>query len=366
MRHAIKEKVQHGHQTLSNYWVYRTFQSPRTQKAIRFLRVAFISVSIYQIGYSNGMVHFAQNPKGVELEMIRFSLGIPDGDKLEDHVHPRTSRTHLRVKTIGERIIGSAVEHCKSQVEAATREKASMSIATKADKGEANRFKDFTVDQLDAEIEKWQKACNRLNGKWSFVVSKSPVINAFVTGFCPRKVFVCTGIIERLKLTDDELAMVIGHELSHVILGHTEEEIPTSAVLLGTQLVLMALVDPTGILSYVFDASLSYVRQFLTASYSRQHETEADELGLLLTSLACFDVKAGSSLHEKLSQMKAKQHTDLLDTHPASPERQVHLSKLARAHEVVRNTDPRFATYHQDCQRYQKALSGFRLGFGFK
>lgn len=197
----------------------------------------------------------------------------------------------------------------------------------------------------------WARAVKRLEGKWTIILSTSPEINAFVSGVSPRKIFVYEGLIRRLELTDDELAMILGHELSHVILGHTEEQIPVNAIILGTQLVVMSMVDPLGLGSFIFDAMVSQVGKYITASYSRAHEHEADELGLLLTSMACFDIAAGAFVHDKLSHASGHRETQLTDTHPSSMERKMALAELARAHETDRLTNPAYSQYQRDCIR---------------
>ena len=66
-------------------------------------------------------------------------------------------------------------------------------------------------------------------------------------------------------------------------------------------------MDPTeGVLSLFIMTSLRYIRQILSASNSRQHEEEADELGLKLAAMSCFDTHQGSKVMAKLYQISEK------------------------------------------------------------
>jgi len=335
---------------------YQLFSSPALQKGIRFVRTIIISVSIYQIGYHNGMVHFAQDPKTVEQELIKYSLQVPQEEPLEAHVHARTSTPHIRVRNVGERVVAAGKKVCEMERVKSFREFERLQKKVRSSEEES------AFAEIAETCVRWQKACKRMEGKWSFVVSKSSQINAFVTGVLPRKVFICSGLLDRLDLTDDELAMIMGHELSHCILGHVEEDIPLGAILLGIQLGLMTFVDPTGMSAYFFDASVAWLRDIVNATYSRQHETEADELGLLLTSMACFDTSSGKTVHAKMARMSPTQHTQLLHTHPASAERSEKLELLSQQHAERLKTDP-LLRGSQDCSMYRSMLPGFRFGF---
>jgi len=337
----------------SSFGIFSLLKVPFVQRVIRVGRVLVVSVMIYQAGYQNGMVHFAQDPAQVEDEMMKVSLGIPANEELSAHVHYEFSPLHRRVTKIGNRIISAAREHCNTQLK-------NSRAALKSMEGDEK----ITVQNWDALVEQeamWARAVKRLDGKWTIILCTSPEINAFVTGMSPRKIFVFEGLIKRLNLTDDELAMIMGHELSHVILGHIEEQTPLSAIILGTQLVVMSMVDPLGLGSFFFDMFVSRLGTYVAASFSRQHESDADELGLLLTSLACFDIKAGANVHEKLSHFSGDHSTKLTDTHPSSMERKIVLAELALAHEADRATNPAFSQYQRDClnKREEWALSIF-------
>lgn len=324
-------------------------RSTKFQRVIRVGRIIVVSVLIYQTGYQNGMVHFAQDPAQVEEEMMKLSLGIEAKEKISDHIHSEYSSLHRRVSRVGDRILRASREHCGKQLEFVRLAIKTAENAPKSPEKQAIRKAEVEMERLQEQEEMWARAVKRLDGKWTIVLCKSPEVNAFVSGMSPKKIFVFEGLLTRLQLNDDELAMIMGHELSHVILGHIEEQTPTTALIFGTQLVVMSMVDPLGLGSFLFDIVVSRMGTYLAASFSRQHEWEADELGLLLTSLACFDIKAGAHVHEKLSELAHHHQTQLHDTHPSSMERKKVLTELAHAHESDRLTNPSFSQYQRDC-----------------
>jgi len=293
-------------------------------------RVTVVSVMIYQIGYQRGITHFAQDPERVEVELVKFSLGLEEDEDIGQHVHSSDTVLYRRVSGVSDRVVLGAKRYCESKV-AETKgaiEQLSRLYPSQEDLVVAHKVR---VLELREEERRWMQACRRLHGKWSLVLSRRHEINAFVSGCCPRKIFVFEGLLKKLDLNDDEIAMIIGHELSHVILGHVDEEVPLSVVLLVTQLVLMAFVDPTGIWSYLFDSAVASFRDLITAKYSQTHENEADALGLLIAGLACFDINKGVEVYHKLASLTPDhKQTGWFDTHPASAERHEHVRLLSR------------------------------------
>jgi len=172
--------------------------------------------------------------------------------------------------------------------------------------------------------EELKGAAQRLRGTWHWVVTNSDAPNAFVTPYCPRRVFVTEGLLTLIKPTDDELAFIMGHEMSHVIHGHGLRRIEFQAYSASLQLVILSMIDPTGIFALGFTMLTS---TFLTAeerAFSREHEAEADETGISIVGRACFDPAAGASAMGKLQHAfgnEGKRHASWLDTHPAEADR---------------------------------------------
>ena len=95
----------------------------------------------------------------------------------------------------------------------------------------------------------------------------------------PRRIFVNIGLLDVVKPTDDELGLILGHELSHLILKHSHSHNQLSAFLASFQLILLVFVDPTGMLSLFADILASGVMKYIDNAYSRHDEEEADDLG---------------------------------------------------------------------------------------
>ena len=135
---------------------------------------------------------------------------------------------------------------------------------------------------------------------------------------------------------EDELAVILGHEMSHLILGHVSQR-NSMETMLRTFEVLLLSMDPTeGIISLGVIAGLAWMRGILMASFSREHETEADELGIKLAAMACYDTKKGSvvmkKMHDHQVQLAGEPSSNshllqLLDTHPPSLERYMKIEK---------------------------------------
>ena len=159
----------------------------------------------------------------------------------------------------------------------------------------------------DAErIATLKRGLRKLNGgEWKpIILPQHEIPNAFVSGLCPRMVFIYTGLVRKLHTTDDELAMIIGHELSHSILSHTEEKSDMDAYLIAIQLMILTLVDPLGLTSIIFDYCANSLRNLFNAGFSREEEEEADALGLRIMASACYDITRGVGVMQKLAMVQ--------------------------------------------------------------
>jgi predicted Zn-dependent protease len=151
---------------------------------------------------------------------------------------------------------------------------------------------------------------------WEANVIEAPTVNAFVLP--GGKIMVYSGLIDRLQLTDDELAAVIGHEIAHALLEH------------GRARMSEALVKNVGInlaaayfgLSDLGATALAQAAQLaVTLPYSRGHETDADLLGIELAARAGYDPRAAVSVWQKMARAGGSQPPELLSTHPANASR---------------------------------------------
>lgn len=171
--------------------------------------------------------------------------------------------------------------------------------------------------------------------RWEMNLIGSKEINAFCMP--GGKVAFYTGILDRLNLTDDEAAMVMGHEMAHALREHARERIgKTQATGVGLSLAaqLLGLGD-------LGNAVANIGTQLLTLTYSRQDESEADLVGLELAARAGYLPQAGASLWRKMAAASgASGNLAFLSTHPSGPQRirelQANESKVQALYENAR------------------------------
>ena len=143
---------------------------------------------------------------------------------------------------------------------------------------------------------------------------------------------IYTGLIEKIKPTDDELAQVMGHEVSHALANHGAEKM---SIILATELALIGLSiaaadeedRPVIMTAAVLAAQLA-----VTLPNSRTAEREADELGLTLAARAGYRPQAAVSLWDKMqSAAEGPRTPEFLSTHPAPASRQNELLEMVPA-----------------------------------
>jgi predicted Zn-dependent protease len=154
------------------------------------------------------------------------------------------------------------------------------------------------------------------NWAWEVNVIDSPAINAFCMP--GGKIMVFRGIIDKLQLSDDELAAVIGHEIAHALLQHGRARM-SEAVLKNVGVNLAALYFGLGDLGATALAQAAQVA--ITLPYSRGHETDADLAGVELAARAGYDPRAAVSLWRKMAAAGGSQPPQFLSTHPGHANR---------------------------------------------
>jgi Zn-dependent protease with chaperone function len=273
--------------------------SPTLTRALRLVRVIGVSVGIYQVGYHAGMIDYIEDPEGHQEVLVRALLA-SSGSK---SVLQESDEKVVRVKKIGEKIISAAIEIVASDIVAMTAE---------YDKSTEKR------NELAAQIKEQKAILRRISGPWSYYVTDSAVVNAFVSDAFPKSIFVNQGLLTTINPTDDELAMIMAHELSHVIHDHNKGIVNFQYTVYLAQMVLFAFVDPIGLSSFLIDAVASHIASILLATHSRGNEEEADKTGIQILAKACFDTVKGSNIFVKLAQLSKDRESSWTDTHPSS------------------------------------------------
>lgn len=166
--------------------------------------------------------------------------------------------------------------------------------------------------------------------KWEINVQDSKEVNAYC--MAGGKIMVYTGLIDQIKPTDDELAQVIGHEISHALREHTREQMSRAR---AQQLGLLGLAAAVGVATKNADnagAALAVgggiAAVALTLPNSRTAEHEADEMGLELAARAGYNPQAAISLWQKMGALNNSKPPEWLSTHPADANRIADLQRL--------------------------------------
>ena len=182
--------------------------------------------------------------------------------------------------------------------------------------------------------------------KWEVHVIQSKEVNAFVIP--GGKVFVFSGILPIAK-DEDGLATVLGHEIGHQVARHVAEKMSFSPILQIVNLAVVALLATFNLPpDLAFGLGRGITTLVLDNPYSRHMETEADYIGLLLMSQACFDPRASVGMWQRMSQAAKGQPPQFLSTHPSNENRIVKLQGWMKEAEAVRGKS--------DCQEQYRGF----------
>ena len=166
------------------------------------------------------------------------------------------------------------------------------------------------------------------NWAWSVnVIDEPKTVNAFC--MAGGKMGIYTGLIEKIKPTDDEIAAVMGHEISHALLQHSREQLSERAAL-GLSIELIAVTAKSESDRQVRETVAGLgAMTLIMLPHSRNHESEADKLGVELAAKAGYNPRAAVTLWNKMTAESGNNSTfDWLSTHPASPKRVAALESL--------------------------------------
>jgi len=161
--------------------------------------------------------------------------------------------------------------------------------------------------------------------QWEVNVLSSPEVNAWCMP--GGKIAVYTGLIDKLKITDDELAAVMGHEIAHALREHareraSEQMVAGSLISIGSAILGVGDVGQKG-------AQYAYMG-LVGLPNSRAHETEADRIGVELAARAGYDPRAAITLWQKMGQLGGTEPLKFMSTHPAREDRMADLSVYAQ------------------------------------
>ena len=156
--------------------------------------------------------------------------------------------------------------------------------------------------------------------QWEVNLIGSRQVNAFCMP--GGKIAFYSGILNQLQLSDDEVAMVMGHEVAHALREHARKRMGKSAVTQGAARIGGAVVAGVfGIDPRLTDGVARGGANLLTLEFSREDESEADLVGMELAARAGYDPRAGVSLWQKMGAANKNAPPQWLSTHPSGKSR---------------------------------------------
>lgn len=177
------------------------------------------------------------------------------------------------------------------------------------------------VDKLIPYSLKWNERAR--NWKWEVAVIRSPDIRMYCLP--GGKIVIYSGMLDRVRLNDNELGMLLGHEIAHALREHARER-------LGEQ--QAAQLDSSGTIPQLFGladlgvAPLGIGSQLLEMKYSNTDETEADVIGSDIASRAGYDPRAAITLWDKLAAAtRSNRDQGYIYVHPYTPARRADIMK---------------------------------------
>jgi predicted Zn-dependent protease len=175
--------------------------------------------------------------------------------------------------------------------------------------------------------------------KWQVVVIDEPqTLNAWA--MAGGKMAIYTGIINKLQLTDDEIAQIMGHEIGHALAKHSAERMSMAvAQQLGLEIAAQLLGGSRTSTQLALQGAAIATTIGVQLPNSRAQESEADRIGIELAARAGYNPNAAVSLWQKMIQATGQAgKSDWLSTHPAGEKRVEALAALV----------PQMMPYYED------------------
>jgi len=160
--------------------------------------------------------------------------------------------------------------------------------------------------------------------KWSVaIVDDAETVNAWC--MAGGRMAVYTGLFDKLELTDDEFAQIMGHEISHALANHTAERM-SRAMATATGMAVIGAASDNSRAAMAGASVLANVA--LALPNSRDAENEADVMGMVLATKAGYDPEAAVTLWQKMGDLNDERPAEFLSTHPAPENRQAALNVM--------------------------------------
>ena len=169
-----------------------------------------------------------------------------------------------------------------------------------------------------------QKYPQSANWEWSVAIIDDPkTVNAWC--MAGGRMAVYTGLFEKLKLTDDEFAQIMGHEISHALANHTAERMSRA---MATSIGVVAVGVAADNHGAALLGAAAAAKLALELPNSRTAESEADAIGMRLATLAGYEPDAAVTLWQKMARAGGSAPPQFLSTHPAPGNREAALAAM--------------------------------------
>ena len=160
--------------------------------------------------------------------------------------------------------------------------------------------------------------------EWSIKIIDDPeTVNAWA--MAGGKMALYTGLVKKVKPTDDELAQVMGHEIAHALAKHSAEKM---SVAMASQIGVMAVGVAADRKGLALTGAALAAALAVQMPNSRSAESEADRIGIELAAKAGYDPRAAVTLWQKMAKVGGKAPPEFLSTHPAPENREKKLGEL--------------------------------------
>jgi predicted Zn-dependent protease len=158
------------------------------------------------------------------------------------------------------------------------------------------------------------------NFAWEFNLVKDNQINAFCMP--GGKIVVYEGLL-KICSSDDELAVVVGHEVAHAVAKHSNERISQELLAqYGASIVSQALSEKSKNIQKIGNTVYGIGAQYgVTLPFSRKHELEADYMGLIFMTMAGYNPSTAITFWQKMSANSNTNIPEFMSTHPSDATR---------------------------------------------
>ena len=138
------------------------------------------------------------------------------------------------------------------------------------------------------------------NFSWEFNLVKDDHVNAFCMP--GGKIVVYEGLMQLVD-SDDELAVVVGHEVAHAVAKHSNERMSQQLMAqYGAQIIGQALSNKSAAVQQIGNSVYGLGAQYgVMLPFSRKHESEADYMGLVFMTMAGYNPEVAVNFWQKMS-----------------------------------------------------------------